>query len=269
MNKKGSYYAAWISGFFIHLVLLISACSDKENNINSQSTNLTQSQASSPVSIKSFKKTTALSDHPPFSQLILKKISIDYPYNPDASFKAYINKLRARIDNKNMRTMQGELSPHFICLGSACTKGLPIAEQFESLVMGLGDKPWRELLKIVNTKYYQQVNGHVCGPARINFIGEGREKVAGKSWGYINAKDLRLRKRPSTKSPIVTYLTHDAVRLLSKQQSRKKAKQWVEVETLQGQRGFIVEKYFLKLNPRQLCYQKIADEWKISGFRSP
>ncbi len=269
MNKKGSYYAAWISGFFISFVLLISACSDKENKVISQDVNLTQSQTPPPISIESQKESAPLSDRPPFSQLILKKISIDYPYNPDASFKAYINKLRARIDNKNMRTMQGELSPHFICLGSACTKGLPIAEQFESLVMGLGDKPWKQLLKIVDTKYYQQVNGHICGPARTNFIGEGREKVAGKSWGYINAKDLRLRKRPTTRSAIVTYLTHDAVKLLSKQKPRKKGKQWLEVETLQGQKGFIVEKYFLRLNPQQLCYQKVAGEWKISGFRSP
>ncbi len=269
MSKKGRYYAAWISGFFMGSALLLSACSDKEDNATPSETSSTPSQTNPSIVVNASEDNTPLSKRPPFSQLILKKISIDYPYTPKPSFKAYINKLRARIDNKNMRTMQGELSPHFICLGSACTEGLPIAQQFESLVIDLGGKPWKHLLKLVKTKHYQQVNGHICGPARINFIGEGRDRVAGKSWGYINAKDVRLRKQANTKAGIVTHLSHDAVRLLSVRKANKRGRQWLEVETLKGQKGFIVEKYFLMLNPQQVCYQEIDGEWKISGFRSP
>ncbi len=270
MNKKGRYYAAWISGFFIASALLLSACSsDKEDNATLAETSSTQPQTNPAIIVNASENTPPLSERPPFSQLILKKISIDYPYTPEPSFKAYINKLRARIDNKNMRTMQGELSPNFICLGPACTEGLPIAQQFESLVKNLGDKPWQRLLKLVKTKHYQQVNGHICGPARINFIGEGRDRVAGKSWGYINAKDVRLRKQANIKARIITHLSHDAVRLLSVSKVDKRGRQWIKVETLKGEKGFIVEKYFLMLNPQQVCYQKIEGEWKISGFRSP
>lgn len=269
MSKNGSHCAAWISGFFIGSALLVSACSDKENTATTQGVGSTQTQTSQSTSANISEESTPLSRRPPFSQLILKKISIDYPYTPEPSFISYINKLRARIDNKNMRTMLGELSPHFICLGSACTEGLPIAQQFESLVLGLGDNPWKNLLKMVKTKHYQQVNGHICGPARANFTGEGRDKVAGKRWGYINAKDVRLRKRANTKAGIVTHLSHDAVRLLSVRKPNKKGQQWLEVETLKGQKGFVVDKYFLMLNPRQVCYQKIGGKWKVSGFRSP
>lgn len=267
MSNKGSHRAAWIRGLFISSTLLLTACSDKENNTT------IQQEISSAFHTNQAKNTsennTQVTKRPPFSQLILKKISIDYPYTLEPSFISYINKLRARIDNKNMRTMQGELSPHFICLGPACTEGLPIAQQFESLVTGLGDKYWGDLLKMVKTKYYQRVNGHICGPARANFIGEGKNQVEGKNWGYINGKDVRLRKQPNTKARIVDHLTHDAVKLLSKPKSKKKMRQWLEVETLKGNKGFIVKKYFLMLNPQQICYQEIADEWKISGFRSP
>ncbi len=270
MNKKGRYCAAWISGFFIGSALLLSACSsDKEDNTTPSKANSSQSQVDPAIVINTSENPPPLSKRPPFSQLILKKISIDYPYTPEPSFKAYINKLRARIDNKNMHTMKSELSPHFICLGPACTAGLPIAQQFESLVKNLGNKPWQRLLKLVKTKYYQQVNGHICGPARINFIGEGRNRVAGKSWGYINAKDVRLRKQANTKATIITHLSHDAVKLLSVAKTDKRGRQWIKVETLKGQKGFVVEKYFLMLTPQQVCYQQINGEWKISGFRSP
>jgi hypothetical protein len=267
MINKESHCATWICGFFISSTLLLSACSDKENNATTQEAIPSLPQTNQAE--KNSKNNTQATKRPPFSQLILKKISIDYPYTPEASFISYINKLRARIDNKNMRTMQGELSPYFICLGPSCTKGLPIAQQFKSLVTGLGDNYWDNLLKIVKTKYYQQVNGHICGPARANFIGEGRNQVAGKNWGYINGKNVRLRKHPNTKARIVEHLTHDAVKLLSIPESKKKGQQWLEIETLKGKKGFIVKKYFLMLNPQQICYQKITEGWKISGFRSP
>ncbi|MCK5812674.1 MAG: hypothetical protein KAH03_00380 [Cocleimonas sp.] len=267
MSNKERHCAAWIRGFFISFALLLSSCSGKDNPATTQESTPSLPQASQASQASEDSKQR--SKRPPFSQLILKKISIDYPYTPERRFISYINKLRARIDNKNMRTMQGELSPHFICLGPACTEGLPIAQQFESLVTGLGDEYWKSLLKIVKTKHYQQVNGHICGPARANYIGENQDQVVGKNWGYINGKNVRLRKHANTKASIVSHLSHNAVKLLSTQKSKKRGRQWLEVETLKGQRGFIVKKYFLMLNPQQICYQEIAGEWKISGFRSP
>lgn len=258
---KGRNDAAWVRGFFLSiLLLLLNACSDKENIATSEEViNVSKSSTKDP----------SLPTTPPFNQLILEKISIDYPYTADPSFTAFIRKLRARIDNKNMRAMFGELSPHFICQSSACQKGLPIAQQFEGIVLGLSETPWKNLLTIIDTKHYQQVNGHICGPASANFIGEGRENIVGNDWGYINAKNLRLRKQPSTRAKIITHLTYDAVRLLSTKKVKKQGLQWLEVETLTGQRGFVADKFFLMLNPPQICYQQVVGEWKISGFRSP
>jgi hypothetical protein len=128
---------------------------------------------------------------------------------------------------------------------------------------------WKGLLKMIDTKHYQQVNGHICGPANANFTGDGREEVVGKGWGYVNGKDVRLRKRPSTRSGIVTHLTQDAVKLVSEEKIKKQGLNWMEVKTLQGKKGFIADKFFLMLTPPQICYQQGIDEWKISGFRSP
>ncbi|MCK5895898.1 MAG: SH3 domain-containing protein [Cocleimonas sp.] len=257
--KKGCYSAAWISGFFISITLLFSACSDNETSVV-QSPKETKDVTTRHQPIPSKR---------PFTQLILDQISIDYPYEPDNSFTAFIRKLRARIDNKNMRAMLGELSPRFICQSPLCQKGLPIAQQFEGIFVGLGEHPWKKLLKLIDTKHYQQVDGHVCGPASANFIGSGGEQVAGKNWGYINGKEVRLRQKPSTKSRVVTHLSHDVVKLTSSKKIIKKGLRWIEVETLEGKKGFIAEKFFLILTPPQLCYQRVVDEWKISGFRSP
>ncbi len=261
MNKKGCHCAARISGFFICIVLLLSACSDNENN-----TDTTQPPINS---ADNQQKNQQPLPKLPFNQLILDKISIDYPYTPDNSFTAFIRKLRARIDNKNMRGMLGELSTRFICQSSTCKKGLPINQQFENIVKSLGATPWDSLLTMVDTKHYQQINGHICGPASAQFTGEGRDQIAGKGWGYINATDVRLRKKPTTKSSIITHLTQDAVRLVSTKKIKKQGLQWIEVETLKGQRGYIAEKFFLMLTPPQICYQQIMGEWKISGFRAP
>ena len=215
MSNKGSHCAAWIRGFFISSMLLLSSCSDKENNATTQEAILSPSQINTPSEpqTNTSKNNIPISKRPPFSQLILKKISIDYPYTPDASFTSYINKLRARIDNKNMRTMQGELSPHFICLGSACADGLPIAQQFESLVTGLGDRYWDSLLTMVKTKYYQQVNGHICGPARANFIGQSKIKLEDhKVWFKIKIYSnecafLVVETRENHK--VIAYIRYD------------------------------------------------------------
>jgi hypothetical protein len=260
MNKKGCYCAAWIRGFLICVVLLLSACSDKENNIEA-----TQSQINSVDE----QQKQQVSKKPPFSQLVLDKISIDYPYTPESNFIAFIRKLSARIDNKNMRGMLGELSSRFICQSPICKEGLPIDQQFDNIVKSLGAAPWESLLKIVDTKHYQQVNGHICGPASAQFTGDGRDQAVGKGWGYINATNVRLRKMPTTKSNIITHLSQDAVRLVSAKKVKKQGLQWIEVETLKGQKGFIAEKFFLILTPSQICYQQEMGEWKISGFRSP
>ena len=261
MNKKGCHCAAWISGFLICIALLLSACSDKENNTDSAQSQarLADNQQQDQQPLRKL----------PFKQLLLDKISIDYPYAPDNSFTAFIRKLRARIDNKNMRGMLGELSSRFICQSPICKQGLPINQQFENIVTSLGVAPWKRLLKIIDTKHYQQINGHICGPASAHFTDDGREQVVGKGWGYINATDVRLRKKPTTKSGIITHLTQDAVRLVSAKKVKQQGLQWIEVETLKGQKGFIAEKFFLMLTPPQICFQQIMGEWKISGFRSP
>jgi hypothetical protein len=259
MNKKGCHCAARISGFFIFIVLLLSACSENNTDIAQLQTNSADDQQKNQQPLRKL----------PFNQLVLDKISIDYPYAPDNSFTAFIRKLRARIDNKNMRGMLGELSSRFICQSSACKKGFPIDQQFENIVKGLGAAPWDSLLKMVDTKHYQQINGHICGPASAHFTGEGRDQAVGKGWGYINATDVRLRKKPTTKSSIITHLTQDAVRLISTKKVAKQGLLWIEVETLKGQKGFIAEKFFLMLTPPQICYQQVMGEWKISGFRSP
>jgi len=261
MYKKGYYRVAWISGFFMG-ILLLSACSDEAEKVTTTASSQVSSTARSA-------NEQPLDSNPPFNQLVLNKISIDYPYKPSNSFKAFIKKLRARIDNKNMRAMQGELSPRFICQSPICKQGLPIAQQFENIMANLEGSAWKSLLKMINTKHYQQVDGHICGPASANFTGEGRENVVGKGWGYVNGKDVRLRKKPSTRSSIVTHLTQDAVRLVSEEKIKKQGLNWMEVETLQGEKGFIADKFFLMLTPPQICYQQAVDEWKISGFRSP
>lgn len=262
MNKKRYYHAAWISGFFMGVVLLLSACSEDQKEI----TNKTSSQVEATAASTNHQP---LDSNPPFNQLVLNKISIDYPYKPSNSFNAFIKKLRARIDNKNMRAMQGELSSRFICQSPLCKQGLPIAQQFENIMANLEGDGWKSLLKMIDTKHYQQVNGHICGPAGANFTGDGREQVVGKGWGYVNGKDVRLRKNPSTRSAIVTHLTQDAVRLVSAEKIKKQGLNWMEVETLQGKKGFIADKFFLMLTPPQICYQQGIDQWKISGFRSP
>ena len=259
MNKKGCHCAARISGFFICIVLLLSACSENNTDTAQSQTNSADDQQKNQQSLPKL----------PFNQLVLDKISIDYPYAPDNSFIAFISKLRARIDNKNMRGMLGELSSRFICQSSACKKGFPIDQQFENIVKGLGATPWDSLLAMVDTKHYQQINGHICGPASAHFTGEGRDQAVGKGWGYINATDVRLRKKPTTKSGIITHLTQDAVRLVSTKKIAKQGLQWIQVETLKGQKGFIAEKFFLMLTPPQICYQQAMGEWKISGFRAP
>jgi hypothetical protein len=261
MNKKECYCAAWISGFFISTALLVvSACSDKENN-----TKTMQSQINSVDE----QQKQQVSKKTPFSQLVLNKILIDYPYTPEKKFIAFIRKLSARIDNRNMRGMLGELSSRFICQSPICKEGLPIEQQFDNIVKSLGTTPWETLLKIVDTKYYQQVNGHICGPASAQFTGDGRDQVLGKDWGYINATNVRLRKMPTTKSNIITHLSQDAVRLISAKKIKRQGLQWIKVETLKGQKGFIAEKFFLMLTPPQICYRQEMGEWKISGFRSP
>lgn len=168
-----------------------------------------------------------------------------------------------------MRGMLGELSSRFICQSAICKKGLPIDQQFENIVNSFGATSWDSLLKMADTKHYQQINGHICGPASAQFTGEGRKQAVGVGWGYINAADVRLRKKPTTKSSVITHLTQDAVRLISTNKIEKQGLQWIEIETLKGQKGFIAEKFFLMLTPPQLCYQQVMGEWKISGFRSP
>ncbi|MCK5917075.1 MAG: SH3 domain-containing protein [Cocleimonas sp.] len=259
MDKKGCHCAAWISGFFICIVLLLSACSDNEDNTNTIQLNTNSEN----------KKNQQPLPKLPFSQLILDKISISSPYIPDNSFTAFIRKLRARIDNQNMRGMLGELSSRFTCQSPICKKGLPINQQFENIMANISTTPWKTLLKMVNTKHFQKVNEDICGPANAQFTGDGQDQVVGKGWGYINAKDVRLRKKPTTQSAVITHLTQDAVRLVSTEIVKKQGLQWIEVETLKGERGFIAEKFFLMLSPPQICYQQIMGEWKISSFRSP
>ncbi|MCK5810266.1 MAG: SH3 domain-containing protein [Cocleimonas sp.] len=261
MKKKGCHCAARICGFFVCVLLLLSACSSDESNLDNAPSQITPADTQ--------QKNQPPLKKQPFNQLILNKISIDYPYTPDNSFTAFIRKLRARIDNKNMRGMLGELSSRFICQSAICKKGLPIDQQFENIVNSFGATSWDSLLKMADTKHYQQINGHICGPASAQFTGEGRKQAVGVGWGYINAADVRLRKKPTTKSSVITHLTQDAVRLISTNKIEKQGLQWIEIETLKGQKGFIAEKFFLMLTPPQLCYQQVMGEWKISGFRSP
>ena len=263
MRESGCHSAAWIRGFFIVFLIFLSACSDDEKQSATQQAN-TFSQNSS---VNIIQRSEPKLQRPPFSQLILDKISIDYPYTPTRDFKDFIKKIRGYAQRKNIRALQNSLSPLFHCQGLSCKEGAPIAEQFETIITSLEKQPWKQLVKIIDTKYYQQINGGICGPANFIFNGDGQDKTTTKGWGYINGKSVRLRKKASIRAPIVTHISHNAVRQLSPINRAKKGMTWVEVETLKGQKGFVAEKYFLPLKSKQMCYQQMLGEWKISGFR--
>ena len=264
MRDNGCHSAAWISGFFISSAIFLSACSDDENKPATPQQTNTFTQTF-PTNVIQRSETTP--QRPPFSQLILNKVSIDYPYTPTKDFKKFIKQISVYAHRKNIKALQNTLSPQFHCQGLTCKDGSPIAEQFKTIVTSLGKKPWKHLAKIIDTQYYQQINGSICGPANFIFNGNKQDKTATKGWGYINGKDVRLRKQASTRATVITHISHNAARQLSPINRTKQKIQWVEVETLKGQRGFVAEKYFLPLKSKQLCYQQMMGEWKISGFR--
>ena len=264
MKDNGRHSAAWISGFFISFTILLSACSEDENKIATQQKTNTFIQLP-PVDVIQRGEPKPL--RPPFSQLILNKVSIDYPYTPTKDFNHFIKKIRTYAHKKNSKALQNTLSPQFHCQGLACQVGSPIAEQFRTIVTGLGKQPWTHLEKIIDTQYYQQINGNICGPANFIFNGKGQDKTATKGWGYINGKNVRLRKQANTRATVITHISHHAVKQLSPINQTKQGIQWVEVETIKGQKGFVAEKYFSPLKSKQMCYQQMMGEWKISGFR--
>lgn len=265
MRESGCHSAARIRGFFIIFTIFLSACSDDDKTVTSQQAMNAFTQTP-PVNV--IQRSIAKPQRPPFSQLIINnKISIDYPYTPTTDFKNFTRLISLYAHRKNSRALKNVLSPQFHCQGLICKEGAPIAEQFEIIISRLGKQPWKYLEKIIDTKYYQQINGSICGPANFIFNGSGQDKTATKGWGYVNGKNVRLRKQASTRATVITHISHSAVKQLSPIQRTKHKIQWVEVETLKGKKGFIAEKYFLALKSKQLCYQQMGGEWKISAFR--
>ena len=260
MNEIGCHRAAWIRGVFFVSLLVLSACSDKDEQTSIVAVEQPTIEAIPP------QKHQPQVERPPFSQLIIDKLAIDYPYTPTKEFTAFIKKLSARIDNQNIRALKSDLAPVFSCQGASCEAGLPISEQFHSVVASLGSKPWEQLKEIVDTKYYQQIDGQICGPARATLI-SGAENMSQANWGYITGKKVRLRKQPSTKASIIGHLTHEAVKQTTARTITKNGIHWLEVETALGKKGFVSSKYFHQLKSKQMCYQELAGEWKISGFR--
>lgn len=260
MIDIGCHCAAWIRGIFFVSLLTLSACSEKDETAKVAAVEQPPFNAQVVDEIKPFAK------RPPFSQLVIDKITIDYPYTPTNDFKAFIKKLSTRIDNENIKALKAELAPVFNCKGLACESGLPISEHFHSIVASLGKNPWPKLKNIVDTKYYQLISGGVCGPARATF-NDGRDSQSQGNWGYITGKKVRLRQQPSTKSTIVTHLSHEAVQQSSTRSISKGGIHWLKIETATGKKGFVAAKYFQLMNPKQICYQDVAGEWKISGFR--
>ncbi|HIO92122.1 MAG TPA: SH3 domain-containing protein [Leucothrix mucor] len=265
MSESGCHSAAWIRGFFISLVVLLSACSDDDKQVTAQQQTNISNQT---IPADTIQRREPSGQRPPFSQLVLNKISIDYPFSPNKDFTAFIKRISKQADNKNIKGLQNNLSPQFNCQGLSCQEGSPIAEQFENIVTSLSKQPWKDLTNIIDAKYYQQINGSVCGPANFVFNGDKQDQTTSKGWGYINGKNVRLRKQASTKAAIVTHISHSAAKQVSPNISIKNGLKWVEVQTLKGQHGFVAAKYFLPLKSKQLCYQQISGKWMISGFRA-
>lgn len=266
MFEIGCHYAAWIRGSFILLLFVFfSACSDEQDPVVAQKNALlttTNNQLLAQISA-----TPSKNKKRPFSQLLLDNMAVDYPYTPDDSFRAFIRKLSVRIDNKNSKALSSELSPRFSCQSSSCEEGLPITEQFLHLIKSLGQQRWKHLLGLIQTDYYQYVDDHICGPAKIIFRGDKAGRLEEKNWAYVKGKNVRLRQRANKKSKIVAHLSYDAVKLLSPNIIKRQGIPWVEVETLTEQEGFISKQYLLTLSPQQVCYQEMEGEWKISAFR--
>ncbi len=270
MSESGCQPAAWIRGIliFISSILFLSACSDDDQAVAPQTQQLDR-QSSQGLNSNVIQRAEIKKQHPPFSQLILGNISIDYPYSPSRDFKLFIKKISRQASLKNFLALQNNVSPLFNCTGKSCKEGYPIAEQFIAIIASLGKHPEKALKNMIDTKYYQQINGNICGPANFVFNGAEQDRTSSQGWGYINGKSVRLRKKASVRSGIITHLSHTPARQISAIMPIKKGMQWVNIETLKGQKGFVAKKYFLPLKSKQMCYQKIAGEWKISAFRDP